>query len=77
MGVYVRCKQCEFTNNLRKLRQSTLTLTDYRFSTSFDQLGIFEQGDNKSQSGEIQQLHAMCGPVSKCCRFRRSRDGDN
>ena len=34
-----------------KLRQSTLTFTDYRFSTSFDQLGIFEQGDNKSQSG--------------------------
>ena len=60
-----------------KLRQSTLTLTDYRFSTSFDQLGIFEQGDNKSQSGEIQKLHAMCGPVPKCCRFRRSRDGNN
>ena len=43
-----------------KLCQCTLTLTDYRFPTSFDQLGIFEHGDNKSQSGEIQQLHAMC-----------------
>ena len=60
-----------------KLRQTTLTLTGYRFTTSFDQLGIFEQGDNKSQSGEIQQLHAMCDTVPKCCRFRRSHDGKN
>ena len=78
VGVDVR-----YVNNVNltliygKLRQSTLTLTDYTFSTSFDQLSIFEQGDNKSQSGEIQQLHAMCGPVPKCCRFRRSRDGKN
>ena len=60
-----------------KLRQSTLTLTDYWFFMSFGQLGILEQGDNKSESDEIQQLHAMCGPVPKCYRFRRSRDGKN
>ena len=48
-----------------KLCECNSTLTDYRFSTSFDQITIFQQGDNKSHSGKIQQLHAMYGLVPK------------
>ena len=43
------------------LRQYMVTLTTFKFFMSFDHHWLFQQGENKSQSGETS-LHDLCGP---------------